>query len=180
MILIMGLAGSGKGTQGKLLAEKLGYRYLSTGEFLRTYITEERREKMAAGHLINDEEMIGIIEEFLSDTDSRNDCILDGFPRSMPQAEWLASQHESGRIDIEALIYLDVPKDELIKRLLLRGRHDDNEAAIKKRFEEYSRSTSPIIDDYKKRGIKIIQVDGSGSIEDIQSEILASLDKTAR
>lgn len=178
MILIMGLAGSGKGTQGKLLAQKLGYEYLSTGEFLRTYITEERRKKMAAGHLIDDKEMIGIIRDFLSKLDSKDESILDGFPRSREQADWLAQQHENHDINIEALIYLDVPREELIKRLLLRGRHDDNESAIQKRFEEYSKSTSPIIDDYKKRGIKVIEIDGSGAIEDIQAEMLETLGKS--
>lgn len=176
MILIMGLAGSGKGTQGKLLAEKLGYKYLSTGEFLRAYITEERRKQMAAGHLINDEEMIGIIKDFLSKSSDDN-CILDGFPRSMAQSDWLIGEHHKKAINIEALIYIDVPKDELIRRLLLRGRHDDNEPAIRKRFEEYSKSTSPIRDDYRNQGIKIIEVNGEGPIEDIQSEILQSLGK---
>lgn len=175
MILIMGLAGSGKGTQGQLLAEKLGYKYLSTGEFLRTYITEERRREMEAGNLIDDEEMIGIIRQFIEGTESKNKCILDGFPRSKAQADWLLEQHEEGGINIEALVYIDVPKTELIRRLLLRGRHDDNEEAIKKRFEEYSKSTSPIIDDYRKKGIKIIEVDGEGPIEKIQTGILNSL-----
>jgi adenylate kinase len=177
MILIMGLAGSGKGTQGKLLAEKLGYEYLSTGDFLRAYITEERRQKMAAGHLIDDKEMIEIIRNFLDKLDSKDECVLDGFPRSMEQSDWLARQHDTKEINIEALIYLDVPREELVRRLLERGRHDDNEAAIQKRFEEYSKSTSPIIDDYKKRGIKVIEIDGSGSIEKIQAEMLATLGK---
>ncbi len=176
MILIMGLAGSGKGTQGQLLAEKIGYKYLSTGEFLRTYITEERRRQMAAGHLINDEEMIEIIKDFLSKS-SDDECILDGFPRSKTQADWLIEQHHEETINIEALIYINVPKEELVRRLLLRGRHDDNEPAIRKRFEEYSKSTSPIIDDYKNQGIKIIEINGQGSIEEIQSEILQALGK---
>jgi adenylate kinase len=177
MILIMGLAGSGKGTQGQLLAKELGYKYLSTGEFLRKYITEERRKEMAAGNLINDEEMISIIEKFLGEADNKNDCILDGFPRSMKQADWLIGRHESGLINIEALIYIDVPKSELINRLLLRGRHDDTEEAIRKRFEEYSKSTSPIIDDYKARGVRVVEVNGEGSIDDIHLKILSLLGK---
>ncbi|HEX5796942.1 MAG TPA: nucleoside monophosphate kinase [Candidatus Saccharimonadales bacterium] len=177
MILIMGLAGSGKGTQGKLLAKKLGYQYLSTGEFLREYITEERRERMAAGHLINDDEMIDIIRDFFGKLDDKNRCILDGFPRSKKQADWLAQQHKLGKVDIEALIYIEVPKAELIKRLLLRGRHDDNEPAIEKRFEEYSKSTSPIIDAYRKKGIRIIEVDGHGPVDDIQLKILDAFNK---
>lgn len=172
MILIMGLAGSGKGTQGKLLAENLGYRYLSTGDFLREYITEQRRQEMAAGKLINDEEMISIIQSFLSQASSKNDCILDGFPRSQAQADWLISQHQAGELKIEAVVYLKVPTEELVKRLLNRARPDDTEAAIKKRFEEYSKSTSPIIDDYSARGIKIIEVDGNRPVEIIHNNIL--------
>lgn len=177
MILIMGLAGSGKGTQGKLLAEKLGYEYLSTGEFLRTYITEERRKQMAAGKLVNDEEMIEIIKDFLQQSSVAEKSILDGFPRSKKQADWLISQHKSGSINIEALIYLNVSKEELIRRLLARGRHDDNEPAIRRRFEEYSKSTSPIIEDYMNQGIKVIEVDGQGSVDEIQASILESLAK---
>lgn len=177
MILIMGLAGSGKGTQGKLLAEKLDYKYLSTGEFLREYITEERRRQMAEGKLIDDNEMIGIIEQFLNRLETKNESILDGFPRSGAQAQWLLQQHTAGIINIEALIYLDVPEPELIRRLIARGRHDDTEQAIRKRFEEYSKSTSPIIDDYRNRGIKIIHVNGEGPIDRIQTEIMESLKK---
>lgn len=176
MILIMGLAGSGKGTQGKLLADKLGYEYLSTGEFLRTYITEERRKQMAAGNLVDDDEMIDIIKNFLKQSLTADKSILDGFPRSKNQADWLILQHKSGAINIEALIYLNVPKEELIRRLLERGRHDDKEQAIRRRFEEYSKSTSPIIEDYMNQGIKVIEVDGKGSVAEIQALILESLD----
>lgn len=175
MILIMGLAGSGKGTQGQLLADKLNYKYLSTGEFLRTYITEERKKEMAAGKLINDEEIIGIIRQFLDETDAKDKTILDGFPRSKGQADWLYEQHQAGEINIEAVVYLEVPEEELINRLLKRARHDDTEEAIIKRFDEYSTSTSPIIEDYKSKGINILKVDGTGNIEEIQSEIMASL-----
>lgn len=175
MILIMGLAGSGKGTQGKILAEKLNYQYLSTGDFLREYITEQRRQEMAAGKLINDEEIISIIQDFLDKSSTKDNCILDGFPRSQAQADWLISQHEAGELKIEAVIYLKVPTEELVKRLLNRARPDDTEAAIKKRFEEYSKSTSPIIDDYRARGIKIIEVDGNQPVEIIHNNILELL-----
>lgn len=175
MILIMGLAGSGKGTQGQLLADKLGYKYLSTGEFLRTYITEERRKEMAAGRLINDEEIIGIIKDFLDKAEPKDQTILDGFPRSKAQADWLFDRHQTGDINIEAVIYIDVPEEELLKRLLERARPDDTKDAIEKRFEEYRSSTSPIIDDYQSKGIKVIHVDGNGEIETIHQKILKTL-----
>jgi adenylate kinase len=175
MILMMGLAGSGKGTQGKLLSDKFGYEYLSTGEYLREYLSEERKKQILAGKLVDDNEMIRIIDEFLGNT--KNDSILDGFPRSETQADWLISKHKNKEIYIEALIYLEVSREELMERLLERGRADDNQEAINMRFDEYTRATLPIIDNYRKEGIKIIEVNGSGSIEDIHKEILGRLGK---
>lgn len=173
MILLMGLAGSGKGTQGKLLSEKLDYEYISTGEYLREYLSENRKEQILAGKLVDDDEMIKIISEFLDRTEEES--ILDGFPRSESQAEWLLERHKKGDINIEALVYLKVPKEELIDRLLARGRADDNESAINTRFEEYSRATQPIIEKYGREGIKIIEVDGSGPVDDIHQNILKRL-----
>ncbi len=175
MILLMGLAGSGKGTQGKLLSQKLDYEYLSTGDYLRQYLSEERKEQILAGKLIDDNEMIQIINEFLSS--ASRDTVLDGFPRSGAQAAWLLEKHEKGEINIEALVYLKVAQEELTGRLLERGRADDNKKAIKTRFEEYSRATLPIIDNYKSKGIKVIEVNGSGLIDDIHQEILKNLAK---
>ena len=173
MILLMGLAGSGKGTQGKLLAEKLDYEYISTGEYLREYLSKKRKKQILAGKLVDDGEMIRIISEFLGN--AQKEAILDGFPRSETQADWLLEKHKDNEIDIEAIIYLKVSKEELIDRLLSRGRADDNETAIKTRFEEYSRATSPIIEHYKKEGIQIIEVNGRGSVEIIHKNILEQL-----
>ncbi|MEX2014774.1 MAG: nucleoside monophosphate kinase [Candidatus Saccharimonadales bacterium] len=175
MILLMGLAGSGKGTQGKLLSEKLNYEYISTGDYLREYLSEERKNQILAGKLVDDIEMIKIIDEFLGN--AQKESILDGFPRSEEQANWLLKKHKKNEINIEALIYLKVLREELIDRLLARGRADDNEAAIKMRFEEYSRATSPIIENYKKEGIKIIEVNGSGTVETIHKNIFEQLNK---
>ncbi len=170
MILLMGLAGSGKGTQGKLLSEKLDYEYISTGDYLREYLSEERKSQILAGKLIDDEEMIKIIDEFLGN--AKKESILDGFPRSEAQANWLLKKHKKNEINIEALIYLKVSREELVDRLLARGRADDNEMAIKMRFEEYSRATLPIVENYSKEGIKIIEVNGSGPVETIHEDIL--------
>ncbi|HEX5798006.1 MAG TPA: nucleoside monophosphate kinase [Candidatus Saccharimonadales bacterium] len=175
MILLMGLAGSGKGTQGKLLSEKLDYEYISTGDYLRQYLSEERKSQILAGKLVDDNEMIRIIDDFLSS--AKKESILDGFPRSEEQANWLLQKHNKDEINIEALIYLKVSREELIDRLLARGRADDNEEAIKTRFEEYSRATSPIIENYKKKGIKIIEVNGSGTVDNIHKNILKQLNK---
>jgi len=172
---MMGLAGSGKGTQGNLLSEKFGYEYLSTGEYLREYLSEERKKQILAGKLVDDNEMIQIIDEFLSKT--KKDSILDGFPRSKVQADWLLGKHKDQEINIEAVVYLKVSKDELVHRLIERGRADDTEEAINTRFDEYTRATLPILDEYKHEGIKIIEVDGRGSIDGIHESILERLGK---
>jgi adenylate kinase len=173
MILLMGLAGSGKGTQGKLLSEKLDYEYISTGEYLREYLSEERKDQILAGKLVDDSEMIQIIDEFLKN--AKKEAVLDGFPRSMAQANWLLQKHTNNEINIEAIVYLKVPAKDLVDRLLARGRADDNEIAIKMRFDEYSRATLPIIKNYQKQGIKIVEVNGSGSIESIHKKILEQI-----
>ena len=176
MILLMGLAGSGKGTQGKLLSEKLDYQYLSTGDFLRAYLTEGRKQEMLAGKLIDDQEMIEIIDQFLGETNDKNQTILDGFPRSEAQAKWLINKQEAGEIEIEALVYLKVSEDELTERLLERGRADDTEEAIKVRFSEYLRATSPVMQLYKEAGINIVEVNGTGEVEQIHTAIVDKLE----
>lgn len=171
MYILMGLAGSGKGTQGKLLSEKLDYEYLSTGDYLRTYLTEERKAEMLKGKLLDDQEMIEIIQSFIDSLDDKTACILDGFPRTIVQASWLLEQSQKGAFKIEGLIYLDVPESELIKRLLLRARPDDTEESIKERFRSYKESTQPVIDLYRSEKVPIIEIAGNNSIEQVQADI---------
>ena len=171
MYLLMGLAGSGKGTQGELLAEKIGYKYLSTGEYLRSYVTAQRKQEMLAGKLISDQEMIDIITSFLESLASKNNCILDGFPRTLEQAKWLLEKSHSQDFDIEGLIYLEVTEAELIDRLLKRGRADDTKSAIKRRFELYRQSTEPVIDYYRSQSVPVFEIPGNNGVEEVQKSI---------
>lgn len=177
MYILMGLAGSGKGTQGELLAKKINYSYLSTGEYLRGYITGKRREEMLAGKLISDQEMIGIIESFLSEQKNKTSTILDGFPRTLKQAEWLIKASKKEDFLVEAVIYLKVPEEKLLKRLIERGRQDDTREVIEKRFSEYKESTSPALDYYKEKDIKIFEIDGSKKIEEVHQEIMQKIEQ---
>lgn len=177
MYLIMGLAGSGKGTQGELLAQKINYSYLSTGEYLRQYITEQRKQEMLAGKLIDDDEMIKIIESFLESQTDRTKTILDGFPRTLAQAEWLYKLHEQNKIEIEGVIYLKVPEEKLLERLLIRGRPDDTKQAIEKRFSEYKISTEPVLRFYKEKSIPLYEIDGDKDIKGVQQDILQQINK---
>lgn len=164
----MGVAGAGKSVQGKLLAEKLGYEWISTGELLRSSLNEERRQEMLAGKLLDDQEIINVIQEFFNDMSHGQKCILDGFPRTLVQASWLLEQ----QFDIQAAVHLKASKSIVKKRLLKRGRPDDNEQAIDMRFKEYERYTLPIIELFKQNKLSVFEVGGEDSIEQIHEQIL--------
>ncbi|MBW3569453.1 nucleoside monophosphate kinase [Candidatus Parcubacteria bacterium] len=167
----MGQPGSGKGTQGEMLAHKLGYDYFSTGQYLRNYMTEKRKQEILVGKLIDDSEMIEIIKTFLSQTKDQNRTILDGFPRTLRQANWLMNNQKKLKIKIEGIIFLDVGEEALIKRLLARARPDDTLQAIKQRFREYTASTAPVIEYFRKQKIKVYAIDGDKSMEQVQQDI---------
>src|ERR1700756_5061529 len=102
----MGIAGSGKGTQGKMLADSRGYHLISMGEVLRMYFTGEQRERMLAGSLLGDDEIIKIVDKVLSSLPDDEELVLDGFPRTVPQAEWLLEQVKKGRFEIKGAFHL--------------------------------------------------------------------------
>lgn len=177
MYMLMGQAGSGKGTQSELLAEKLSYDYFSTGQYLRSFLDDQRKKEMLKGKLLDDSEMIKIIESYLERLANKSRCILDGFPRTIGQASWLMAVHRKGDISIEGIVFLDVPEAELTKRMLSRARQDDTLEAIKKRFKEYRQSTAPVIDFFKENNIEIFHIDGQEEINKVQENILKSLNK---
>jgi adenylate kinase len=172
----MGVAGSGKSMQGEILAKKLGYQWLSSGHLLREYVTGKKKEDMLKGKLLDDQELIGIISKALSEADQKH-MILDGFPRTLVQANWLLKRHEEGKISLDKVVLLEVSKETVLKRLLQRGRQDDNEETINKRFEEYEKLTLPIIDLYTSHGIDVCRIDGGQSIEEVSRSIAVLFDK---
>jgi adenylate kinase len=173
VIVFMGVAGAGKSVQGKLLADDLGYRWLSTGEFLRMHISGKRRQEMLEGKLLDDDEIISILNSFLATLAPNEACILDGFPRTITQSKWLLDQHDTGKIHVSAIIHLKASKDVVKQRLLARGRPDDTEEAINKRFEEYENSTLPIVEWFKGDKIPVYEVNGERQVEEIHKEILS-------
>jgi adenylate kinase len=170
----MGVAGAGKSVQGRILAEKNGYRWLSSGELLRQYIDGEKRQDMLRGKLLDDDELIDIFSKTILNKGA-DKLILDGFPRTLVQAQWLLEQHKQGKVNIELVILLEVPKAIVKERLLDRGRLDDNDQAINKRFEEHEKMTIPIINLYKTHGIRIHEVDGNKPVEVVSQSIESSL-----
>lgn len=177
MIVFMGVAGSGKSVQGKLLADDLGCTWFSTGEFLRQNINGKRRQEMLEGKLLGDDEIIAMIQKAFEEMAPQESFILDGFPRTLPQAKWLIAEHEQGKVHIDAIIHLQASRELVKSRLLSRGRQDDTEEAINKRFEEYESLTLPIVGWFKDEKIPVYEINGEQEIEQVHQEIMNSLKK---
>ena len=171
----MGVAGSGKSVQGKLFTDELGYAWISTGNLFRAYIVGERRKELFSGKLLDDQEVIELVERALRDISLKEEFVIDGFPRTQKQAEWLIDQIKLGRIKLTAIYNLHAHKDVVTKRLLARGRNDDNIEVIKKRFQEFDNKTLPIIDTFKKAGIKVIDINADRPPLEVHQEIISHL-----
>ncbi len=167
----MGVAGAGKSMQGRLLADERGYAWISTGEILRVLVTGKRRQEMLAGQLLSDAEMIRMMDRVFDLIDLKEEFILDGFPRTLKQADWLVDQVEMGRFDLTAVIHLTASEELVLGRLTQRGRQDDTEAAIRKRFDEYEAVTLPILEDFRKRGVTVHDIDAAPAPQIVHDKI---------
>ena len=175
-IILIGIQGAGKSTQGNLLSEKLKIPYLSTGHIFRDLAKEHTRlgrhikEVMNAGYLISDRKTLHIVSEYLKRPEYKNGYILDGFPRTLVQAK----HFENG---IDHVIYLMVSDKEALWRLSYRNgeaRQDDTLKAILKRIELFHKVTKPVLDFYRKRGL-LHEIDGEQEIKKIHKEILRKI-----
>jgi len=166
VIIIIGIAGAGKSTQGQLLAQRLGCPWLSVGQLLREHMDGDQKKRMLAGEMIEDNLLLPILGDELKRLGAdKNELILDGSPRSQHQAEWLAAKVKSGDIKMTAIIHMNAFKETVKQRLLSRGRPDDNEVAINQRFLEYEKTIVPILGYLKTQGFKIYDIDGEGPVE---------------
>jgi adenylate kinase len=187
-ILLLGPQGSGKGTQAKRIADDFGLAHIATGEMLRDAIAArtplglEVQPIVENGHLVPDELMIGLIRERLDDEDTRGGFILDGFPRTMAQAEALdAMLGEIGRdLDVvfELQVHDDVALERLAKRAVEEGRTDDTPDAIARRLSEYHEKTEPLVGYYRLRG-NLIGIHGDNPIDRVFAEIEEALQTVA-
>ena len=185
-IVIFGAPGSGKGTQSERIVEKYGINHISTGDVLRaeikngTELGKTAKGYIDQGQLIPDELMIDILASVFDSFKDSKGVIFDGFPSTIAQAEALKKMLAERGQDVSVMVDLDVPEEELMVRLIKRGkdsgRADDNEETIKKRLHVYHSQTAPLIDWYKNEK-KYQHINGLGTMEGIFAEICEAVDK---
>lgn len=172
---MLGVAGSGKSTQSQLLAETGKYRCLSVGEVLRRNVTDQDEDSMQEGKLLNDDVVIAYLEKEIATLGAGPEIIIDGFPRSVYQTDWLVGKHASNVYEVSAVIHIEISKDIVLERLASRGRADDTEEAIAARFAEYDKAIRPVISELQKHNVPIISVDGSKEPNAVHLAIETSL-----
>lgn len=169
MIILFGLAGTGKGTQGKALSEIFGWRWLSVGQVIRE--TGQYDDVINRGELIGDDDVIRLMNERIERDEAEGfDIILDGYPRDEYQAKWMMKNMAE---KIDGAILLEVPKEELYERLALRGREDDKtRESIERRFEISENNFKAIFPLLEENGIEIKRVNGVGSVKEVTNRLV--------
>lgn len=175
MILLMGPAGAGKSLQGQKLADEHGYAYISSGEIFRLLVTGHRRAEMLEGKLLSDDEVINVFDKVLDIIDTDDEFILDGFPRTAKQVDWLMGQVAAGRFKKPVVVHMDVSEKATRDRLAKRGRPDDTAQAITERYRIYAEQTRPILDQYKRYGVVVHEANADGTPMEVYKNITDAL-----
>ena len=176
-VVLLGPPGAGKGTQAQVLCEHLGVPAISTGDMLREAVADgselggKVQGIMASGALVDDATMAEVVRERLAKPDALKGFLLDGYPRTLPQAETLAGILREAERQLDAVLLVDVPADELVRRTLLRGRADDQEDVIRERLRVYREKTEPLIGYYRERGL-LLEIDGNRPVEEVTAGML--------
>jgi adenylate kinase len=184
-LLLFGPPGSGKGTQAAALSQRLTVPAISTGEMLRQAVvrgTELGRKVeavMATGSLVDDAAMAEVVRQRLDHADARNGFLLDGYPRTLPQAETLEEILAGQGQSLDAAVFLEVPDKELVRRTSGRQRADDREEVVRERLRVYTEKTAPLVGYYRQRGL-LRQIDGNRPVVEVGEAILAALLAPAR
>jgi len=177
-LLMIGPPGAGKGTQAAMLCRAIGIPHVSTGAMLRDHVERgtdlgrQAKAIMDSGDLVPDEIVIAMVRERLAETDAECGFLLDGFPRTRPQAE--ALDEVLGDEGLDAVVAVEVPEDEIVRRMMLRGRSDDTEEAVRIRLGVYGEQTAPLIEFYEDRGV-LRPVDGLGTEDEVLARIVGIL-----
>jgi len=175
MIVFFGPAGAGKSVQGQILAARMGWRWLSAGQLLRDTKDVDLLHTMHEGKMVPHGTITKIMGEAISKASDINQLILDGFPRQLNQAQWLVdSQPDHGRA-VKLVVVLEVPREELLKRLAIRGRADDTPDAIDERLSIYRQEMYPILNYVTEQKIPVVHIDGTGTVGQVHDRVVAEL-----
>ena len=188
-VVLFGAPGCGKGTQSELLEKKFGLSHVSTGEIIRSHIKSQTelglqmQGYISRGELAPDSVVIGMIENYLAENKGIKGTIFDGFPRTTAQAEAFDKILEKLDDSVDIMIYMDVPEEELVKRILLRGKEsgradDASEDVIRNRIAVYNQQTAVVADYYRTQG-KYVAVPSLGTIDEVFERIAAEIEKLA-
>lgn len=177
-LLFVGPPGAGKGTQAARVAEKLGIAHVSTGDMFRALdessdLGRRVKEIMESGAYVPDSIVIEMLEARIAEDDAAAGYILDGFPRTVGQAE--ALDEVLGESGLDAVVLFEADTDEVVARMLERGRADDTDETIRTRLQVYAEQTEPLIERYSEAGL-VCRVDAEGEVEEITDRVLAALD----
>ena len=186
-LILMGPPGAGKGTQAKVIAERLSIPAISTGDIFRRNVSQETelgvaaKRFMDAGDYVPDEITNAMVRDRINEPDAADGFLLDGYPRTVSQVTELDAMLLEGGHTLDAVIVLTVDKDEVVERLLKRardeGRSDDSEEVMRHRQDVYSEQTAPLIALYDDRGL-LVEVDGMGAVHDVTARVFEALDET--
>ncbi|HRJ06628.1 MAG TPA: nucleoside monophosphate kinase [Candidatus Saccharibacteria bacterium] len=177
MILFFGPTGAGKSMQGQMLAVREGWKWLSTGEMLRASTDPDVINVLKSGDLVSDELTYEVFNEAVQDAKAKHyaNIIVDGFPRTKAQAEWLGEYLENNDESIDLVVVFEVPEAEIMRRLETRGRMEDTPETIAKRMTIYRQKMYPVLGSFAEQGIRIIHLDGTGTAGEVHDRLYAEI-----
>lgn len=177
-VVLLGPPGAGKGTQAELLSDKLGVPHISTGNLFRANISEqtplgrEAQKYLDAGNLVPSDVTNRMVESRIAEPDAVNGFVLDGYPRTVDQAEALERMLKESDHELDAVINIDVDEEVVVQRMLARGRGDDTEEVIRNRMHVYQSETAPLLEHYD--GL-VVTINGVGAVDEVNGRMLTAL-----
>jgi len=175
MIVFFGPAGAGKSVQGQIMAARMSWRWVSAGQLLRDTRDPQLSEMMHRGEMVPNEVINSLVAASIKTATPGGQVILDGWPRLLPQAEWLIDSETDHGGKVELVVVLEVPREELMKRLAIRGRADDTPEAIDARLSLYRQEMYPVLGYFTDHGVPVVHIDGVGSVGAIHDRIVSEL-----
>ena len=177
MIIFFGPTGAGKSMQGQMLAVRQGWKWLSTGEMLRNSDDPEVISVLKSGELVSDELTYEVFDDAIQDARAKKypNIIVDGFPRTKDQAEWLADYMEKNEQKIDLVVVLEVPESEIMQRLEKRARMEDTPETIARRMSIYRQKMYPVLSIFAEEHVPIVHLDGTGTAGEVHDRIFEEL-----